>query len=120
MTTKAELEVLLQGKDEMTNQIIGFFISRGWAGDKIIKNIATKTYHPNSATVRVMLDSVNGIYTVAPTYVSCGENVLRFLVLYVRASTTDSSQLRSMLEKQYEKIEREINGSFAVRFLGKS
>lgn len=118
MTTKAELEVLLQGKDEMTNQIIEFFISRGWAGDRIIKNIATKTYHPNSAVVRVMLDSVNGLYTVSPEYVSCGVNVLQFLSLYIRAST-DSAQLKSMLEKQFERIEKEINGSFAVRFLGR-
>jgi hypothetical protein len=117
MTTKAELEVLLQGKDEMNNQIIEFFISRGWAGDRIIKNIATKTYHPNSAVVRVMLDSVNGLYRVSPEYVSCGENVLRFLDVYIRSST-DCTQLQSILEKQYERIEKEINCSFAVRFLG--
>lgn len=117
MTTRAQLEPLLQGTDPLCSAIIAWLLARGWKDDRIIKNVATKTYAPNQASLRVLLDADNDRYYVTGEYTSAGENVLATCYAYIDA-TAVAAQCDNILTRFMENVERQIAGSFAVRFLG--
>lgn len=117
MTTKAQREVLLQGQDPVANAIIAHLVARGWANESILRNVASKEYLPNTAVVRVELDSENEMYYVLGDYTSCGHNVLAIYTGYIKASSTPE-QLTAAMDKFLVDAEKAINESFAVRHLG--
>jgi hypothetical protein len=117
MTTKAQREVLLQGKDPVANAIIAHLVAQGWSNDYILKNVASKKYLPHTAVVRVELDSENEMYYVHGEYTSCGQNVLSIYTAYIKAACTPE-QRKAAMEKFLLDVEKAINNSFAVRHLG--
>ena len=76
MTTKAEREILLQGKDEVANLAMATLAERGWAIDCRLKNVATRTYGPNGASIRIELDSEFERYWLHAHYWTEGSNIL--------------------------------------------
>jgi len=117
MTTRAEYKPLLNGEDVISSSIIAFFKEHGWEGDYIIKNIAAKQYDPHKATVRVHLDSDNNQYFVKGEYYSKGENVLSLCTAYIKGNHS-SEEITAALRDFLKEVEKCINESFAVRFLG--
>lgn len=117
MTTRAEREPLLQGRDLIANAVIGYLLARGWSGDHILKNVAQKVYSPNRALVRVELDSENQQYWVTGEYVSMGENVLSGCFACIKA-TTSLDEIGAGMDRFIQEAEIRIGRSFAVRFLG--
>lgn len=115
MTTKAEREPLLQGRDPVANAAIGFLMAHGWSGDRIIKNVATKRYGPNQAEVWVELDSTNRQYHVTGKYVSAGENALSGILVIPGNATP--SEVEHLMAAYLVKAEDGIANSFAGRFL---
>lgn len=116
MTTKAEYEELLQGRDSVTNAIINHLVLCGWEGDRIIKNVAQKRYAPNMATIRVKLDSCNRLYSLEGEYISEGQNVLSIYGCYVKADTP-KTEIISAVAEYLRGIEVAISNSYAVRLL---
>jgi len=64
MTTRQELENLLQGRDAVANAVIDHLLANGWEGDRILKNLATKTIPPalsgNPCHVRLGIPAILG------------------------------------------------------------
>lgn len=117
MTTRAEYEPILQGKDAVTNVIIAHFCEQGWQCDDILKNVATKIYSPHRALVRVTFDSDNQQYWVNGEYESKGENVLAIRFACIK-KTFSQAEIVDALEAFIIEVESSINQSYAVRFLG--
>ena len=117
MTTLAEYEPILSGSDPVSSGIIAFFTDRGWRGDYILKNIATKHYPPHHATVRVHLDADNRQYYLKGEYFSQGVNVLALCSAFIKESST-ADEVSAILCDFLADAEQYINTSFAVRFLG--
>lgn len=117
MTTKAEREELLQGNDLISTFIIGYLLANDWVRDDILKNVATKTYLPHRAVVRVELDSEYGQYWVTGEYTSQGENVISGCIACIKINSplVDAT---TRMAKFLTDVESEINQSFAVRFIG--
>lgn len=117
MTTEQQRQDVLQGKNEVVNEIMAFLSEQGWAVDRIIKSVASKIYKPNNATIWVTFDSVYDMYWVKPEYTSRGENVLSLCNIMLKGSESKEEQ-RAKLEAFILEVDNKINNSFAVRFLG--
>lgn len=116
MTTEQQRQDVLQGKNEIVNEIMAFLAEQGWAVDRIIKSVTSKIYKPNKATIWVTFDSVHDMYWIKPEYTSKGENVLSLCNIMVKGSESKEER-KAKLKAFISKVENEINGSFAVRFL---
>jgi len=119
MTTKQERELLLQGQDAIANAIIGRFQEKGWRTDYILRNVASKTYLPHTAVVRVEVDTEYQQYWVKGEYTSVGQNVLSTCYACISASATPA-ELVAAVDRFLVEAEQRINQSFAVRFIGSS
>lgn len=117
MTTRQELENLLQGRDAIANAVIDHLLANGWESDRILKNLATKRYPPHSAAIRVTFDSEYRQYWVKGEYVSKGENVLGTCFACIEA-TSSKDEIASAVDAFLRAAEACIKQSFAVRFLG--
>lgn len=116
MTTKAERERVLQGQDPIAASIIGYLLEKGWSVDRILKNIAQKKYPPHHATIRVEFESEYMRYWVRGEYYSMGGNVLSACYSIIKAAFS-VEEIAVAMDRFINDVEREINQSFAVRFL---
>lgn len=117
MTTRQEREVVLQGKNAMAESVMAHLAAHGWTRERILRNVAHKTYLPHAATVRVELDSENQQYWVKGEYVSKGDNVLATCFACI-PSTAAQADVFDAMDAFIQEAEQQINQSFAVRFLG--
>ena len=117
MTPNERREELLQGFDPVCNTIINYLFSQGWAGDRILRNIATKTYLPHSATIRVVDDREYPQYWVTCEYTSMGQNVASGCILVIQADESQAD-IEAKMARFVEDAEKCINNSFAVQFIG--
>lgn len=117
MTTRAERECVLQGKDPVVNTVIAHLSVKGWSGDRILKNVAGKVYSPNRALVRVEYDSENQQYWVTGEYISQGENVLSGCFACIKAAFSPA-EIAVAMDCFLNDAETRISQSFAVRYLG--
>lgn len=118
MSKKEALERVLQGQDPFAKAIIDHLLAQGWNGDRILKNIALKVYSPHEAVIRVTPDPEYPQYWVKGEYHSKGENVLSTCYACIQAAASPA-EVTAAMDRFLEEAEREINQSFAVRFLGK-
>lgn len=115
MTTKAEREILLQGKDEVANLAMATLAERGWAIERRLKNVATRTYGPNGASIRIELDSEFQRYWLHANYWTEGSNILEATIDFFPAGMSADYQASKVID-YLAQVEKKINGSFAMRF----
>jgi hypothetical protein len=119
MTTKEQREVVLQGKDPMVCSIIDYLTARGWAQERILKNVTQKHYSPHDASIWVELESEFQRYWVTARYESEGRNVASTCHAIIDASHSPE-QVATALNAFLLTVEKSIGESFAVRFLSKT
>ena len=117
MTTKAEMERVLQGQDPVVSALIGYLLAQGWSGDRIVKNVAFKVHSPNQAVVRVTFDSDYRQYWIKGEYTSEGQNVLGACFACIKA-TSSPAEIAAEMGDFLRRAESLISNSFAVRYLG--
>ena len=113
---KEAYERLCSGNDDACNAIIVRLAKAGWRPDRIIKNVVTKTYGPNSATIRVFVDAETGQYWLHGEYFSEGRNALA--VCFANFDPLSSpATVETTLSEFLTEADHKIQDTFAMRFL---
>lgn len=118
MLTKSEqLERVLRGSDFVARDVLRSLRERGWAGDRNMKNVATKMYSTNRATIRVLPDWENRQYLVTGEYYSGGQNILATCSACIKTPTS-WDKVDAAMDKFLEEAEASIKQSFPARSIG--
>lgn len=113
---KAAYDRMCAGTDNTCNAIVARLVSAGWAPDRILKNVVTRIYGPNQAVLRVHIDVKSNRYWLDGEYVSEGQNALEACHEGFDPLPS-SSALETRLSAFLTEVERNIQGTFAMRFL---